>query len=48
MNLHESESAKKIIEKYAEKTAFVAAPEAALDVDTPEDYEKLKRLTVPS
>lgn len=47
MNLHESEGAKKIIEKYAEKTALVPAPEAALDVDTTEDYEKLKRLAFP-
>lgn len=45
MNLHESEGAKKIIEKYAGKTALVAAPEAAPDVDTLEDYEKLKQLT---
>ncbi len=46
-NLHESDGAKKIIEKYEGKTALVAAPEAALDVDTLEDYEKLKRLTFP-
>lgn len=48
MNLHESEGAKKIIEKYTGKTALVAAPEAALDVDTLEDYEKLKQLTFPA
>lgn len=48
MNLRESEGAKKIIEKYKGKTAFVAAPEAALDVDTTEDYEKLKQLTFPA
>ena len=48
MNLHESEGAKKIIEKYPGKTALVAAPEAALDVDTLEDYEKLKQLTFPA
>lgn len=47
LNLHESEGAKKIIEKYAGKTALVAASEAALDVDTAEDYEKLKQLTFP-
>lgn len=44
MNLHESDGAKKIIEKYEGKTVLVAAPEAALDVDTLEDYEKLKQL----
>ena len=48
MSLHESEGAKKIIEKYEGKTALVAAPEAGLDVDTLEDYEKLKRLTFPA
>jgi len=48
MNLHESDGAKKIIKKYVGKTAFVAAPEAALDVDTLEDYEKLKQLTFPA
>ncbi len=47
MNLQASEGAKKIIEKYAGKIAPVAAPEAALDVDTSEDYEKLKRSTFP-
>jgi molybdenum cofactor cytidylyltransferase len=45
LNLHESEGAKKIIEKYAGKTALVAAPEAALDIDMLKDYEKLKRST---
>jgi len=48
MNLHESEGAKKIIEKYEGKTVLVAAPEAAPDVDTLEDYEKLKQLTFPA
>jgi len=48
MNLHEFEGAKKIIEKYEGKTVLVAAPEAALDVDTLGDYEKLKRLTFPA
>lgn len=45
MNLRESDGAKKIIKKYEWNTALVAAPEAALDVDTLEDYEKLKQLT---
>ena len=48
MNLHESDGAKKIIEKYEGKTVLVAAPEARLDIDTLEDYEKLKRLTSPA
>jgi CTP:molybdopterin cytidylyltransferase MocA len=48
MSLHDSEGANKIIEKYEGKTVLVAAPEAALDVDTLEDYEKLKGLTFPA
>lgn len=47
MNLQESEGARKIIKKYEGKIALVAAPEAA-DVDTLEDYEKLKQLTFPA
>lgn len=45
MNLRESGGAKKIIEKYAGKTALIDAPEAAPDVDTAEDYENFLRLT---
>lgn len=45
MNLRESDGAKKIIKKYERQTALVVAPEAALDVDTLEDYTKLKGLT---
>lgn len=44
MNLRESGGAKKLIEQYAEKAALIDAPEAAPDVDTAEDYEKLLRL----
>lgn len=42
MNLENDEGAKKIIKKYRAEAVFIFAPEAALDVDTPEDYEKLK------
>lgn len=48
MNLRESDGAKKIIKKYERHTALVVAPEAALDVDTLEDYTKLKELTFPA
>ena len=37
------EGAKKIIEKYNENVALVDAPEAGLDIDTLEDYRKLKQ-----
>lgn len=43
-NLREDEGAKKIIKKNMNKTALVAAPEAAFDVDTLQDFERLKRL----
>jgi molybdenum cofactor cytidylyltransferase len=44
-NLQADEGAKKIIKKDMRRTALVAAPEAAFDVDTLQDFEKLKRLT---
>jgi len=43
--LQAGEGAKKIIKKDMRRTALVAAPEAAFDVDTLQDFEKLKRLT---
>lgn len=46
MNLPESDGAKKIIKKYAGNTALISAPEAALDVDTFEDFEKFKQLNL--
>ena len=48
MDLQESEGAKKILKKYEGKIALVDAPEAALDIDTLEDYEKLKQLAFPA
>lgn len=44
MNLQDAGGAKKIIKKYADETALLSAPEAALDVDTPEDFEKLRAI----
>jgi molybdenum cofactor cytidylyltransferase len=44
-NLQADEGAKKIIKKDMQRTALVAAPEAAFDVDTLQDFEELKRLT---
>ncbi|HEX8638328.1 MAG TPA: nucleotidyltransferase family protein [Pyrinomonadaceae bacterium] len=41
MNLSEDEGAKKIIKKYRERTEFIRCPEAATDIDTVEDYQKL-------
>ena len=43
MNLHGPEGAKRIIRRHASEAAMIAAPEAAFDVDTPEDYRSLKR-----
>ncbi len=45
MNLQDPDGAKKIVKKYAGKMALAAVPEAALDVDTLEDFERLRRLT---
>lgn len=43
-NLQNDEGAKKIIKKDLNRTALVAVPDAAFDVDTLKDYEQLKRL----
>lgn len=40
--LQKDEGAKKVIKKYESETAVIHAPEAAIDVDTARDYEKLK------
>lgn len=42
-DLRGDEGAKKIIGKYGEKAALVRAPEGGLDIDTIEDYRKLKQ-----
>ena len=47
MNVKDSDEAKKIFKKYAEITALLSAPEAALDVDTSADFENLKLLMPP-
>lgn len=44
MNLQNDEGAKKVIKKYEAETAVILAPEAAFDVDTARDYEKLKAI----
>lgn len=44
-NLQNDEGAKKVIKKDKYRIALVAAPEAAFDIDTLQDYEKLKRLS---
>jgi molybdenum cofactor cytidylyltransferase len=43
MCLRGTEGAKRIITRHASEAAFISAPEAAFDVDTPEDYRILKR-----
>ncbi len=42
MSLSGDEGAKKIIGRYILETAKIAVPEAALDVDSQQDYERLK------
>lgn len=39
--LSASNGAKQLIKKYQTETVFVAFPEGAFDIDTPDDYEKL-------
>ncbi|MCA1625750.1 MAG: nucleotidyltransferase family protein [Acidobacteria bacterium] len=45
INLKRLEGAKKIIKKYLENTILVATPEARIDIDTIEDYEKFKQFS---
>jgi len=44
-NLQNNEGAKKIIVEDLNRTVLITAPEAAFDVDTLQDFEKLKMLT---
>lgn len=44
MNLKRDEGAKKIIKKYQNDAVLILTPEAAFDVDTIEDYEKIKEI----
>lgn len=44
MNLEGDAGAKKIICKYIESAGQLSVPEAALDIDSPQDYERLKAL----
>lgn len=48
LNLQKAEGAKQILKKYEGNIALVDAPEVALDIDTLEDYEKLKQLKFPA
>lgn len=41
--LRGAEGAKRVVARYSSRAAFISAPEAAFDVDTPEDYRALKR-----
>jgi molybdenum cofactor cytidylyltransferase len=41
--LRGAEGAKRVIERHSSEALTVAVPEAAFDVDTPEDYSALKR-----
>ena len=41
MDLRGAGGAKRVIRRHSPEAAFIAAPEAAFDVDTPEDYRRL-------
>lgn len=43
MDLRGAEGAKRVIKRHSSSAIFIAAPEAAFDLDTPEDYRLLKR-----
>lgn len=43
--LDSPKGAKHLIEKYREQTAVVEFPEGAFDVDTPDDYERLLKIS---
>jgi CTP:molybdopterin cytidylyltransferase MocA len=42
MRLHGAEGAKLIIMRHWKQVATIAVPEAAIDIDSPEDYRRLK------
>ena len=42
-NLHSSGGAKKIIEKFRSETVSIQFPAGNFDIDTPEDFQKLKQ-----
>ncbi len=44
INLKPRSGAKKLIKKYLKNIALIQTPEAGVDIDTMEDYEKLKQL----
>jgi len=45
INLKQFEGAKKLIKKYLENTILISTPEASIDIDTIEDYEKFKQIS---
>jgi molybdenum cofactor cytidylyltransferase len=47
-NLEKDEGAKKIIMRNKDRVALVAAPEAAFDVDTLQDFENLRKMSLKS
>ena len=43
MGMEDDQGAKKIIQKHPNETVVIDFPEGAVDLDTPDDYEKFKR-----
>lgn len=46
--LNAAEGARKVIKKYQEKVVQVSFPEGEFDLDTPQDYERINNLDIPS
>lgn len=44
LNMHQQGGAKKLLIKYSDRSLNLTLPQAALDIDTPEDYQKLLQL----
>jgi molybdenum cofactor cytidylyltransferase len=42
MELDDSSGAKSLLTRHRHRASFIAMPEAAIDIDTPEDYERYK------
>jgi molybdenum cofactor cytidylyltransferase len=42
MELDDSSGAKTLLSRHRQRASFIAMPEAAIDIDTPEDYERYK------
>jgi CTP:molybdopterin cytidylyltransferase MocA len=48
MQLRGSKGAKSIIQRYTARASFVSVPEAGIDIDTPNDRERISQVSLPT